>query len=73
MTETVGMPGERFQVAGYAEFRPIVPNDTRENRAMNRRVEIILMAPQTPSGQPAAAPAAAPEPAAKPEPAPAKP
>src|SRR5688572_4574677 len=46
MTETVGMPAERFQVAGYAEFRPLFPNDTRENRAMNRRVEIILLTPQ---------------------------
>jgi chemotaxis protein MotB len=45
-TETMGLPAERFQVAGYAEFRPIVPNDTRENRAKNRRVEIILLTPQ---------------------------
>jgi chemotaxis protein MotB len=29
--------------AGYAEFQPARPNDTDENRAQNRRVEIILM------------------------------
>jgi chemotaxis protein MotB len=44
LTETVGLPAERFESAGYAEHRPLVPNDTRENRARNRRVEIILMA-----------------------------
>ncbi len=29
--------------AGHAEFQPAHPNDTEENRALNRRVEIILM------------------------------
>ncbi len=51
LTEVVGLPSERFEVAGYAEYRPLYPNDSRENRAKNRRVEIILMAPHTPSGQ----------------------
>jgi chemotaxis protein MotB len=69
LTETVGMPAERFQVAGYAEFRPVVPNDTRENRAMNRRVEIILMAPQPGAAQPEPAAPEPAEPAAKVEPA----
>lgn len=32
----------RFAVSGYADTRPLVPNDTPENRAKNRRVEIIL-------------------------------
>jgi chemotaxis protein MotB len=49
-TETVGLPPARFQTAGFAEFRPLVPNNTRENRARNRRVEIILLAPQTGTG-----------------------
>lgn len=84
-TETLGMPADRFEIAGYAEFRPVVPNDTRENRAKNRRVEIILMKPDPALGLPTeeaaaseAAPPAAevkpgqPAPAAKPaEPAPA--
>ncbi|TAK25345.1 MAG: hypothetical protein EPO26_02925 [Chloroflexota bacterium] len=55
MTETVGLPADRFEIAGYAEFRPIVPNNSRENRATNRRVEIILMAPHTAAGQTQAA------------------
>ncbi len=33
---------ERFTIAGFADTRPLVPNDTPENRASNRRVEIIL-------------------------------
>ena len=33
---------ERFAVGGYGESRPLVPNNTRENRMKNRRVEIIF-------------------------------
>ncbi len=36
---------ERFSVAGYADTKPLVPNDTPEDRARNRRVEIILQQP----------------------------
>jgi chemotaxis protein MotB len=45
LSETMGIPGDKFEIAGYAEYRPLVPNDTRENRSKNRRVEIVLMAP----------------------------
>jgi chemotaxis protein MotB len=41
--ETGGIPATRLQAAGFGEFRPLVPNDTREHRAMNRRVEIHLL------------------------------
>lgn len=34
---------ERFSVAGYADFHPLVPNDSPENRSKNRRVEIIFL------------------------------
>ncbi len=64
-TETLGMPAERFQIAGYAEYRPLVPNDTRENRARNRRVEIILLGAAqnaTPTVEAAAEPKAAEKP-----------
>ena len=43
LTETDGILATRLQAAGYGEFRPIVPNDTREHRALNRRVEIHLL------------------------------
>lgn len=28
---------------GYAEFRPVAPNDSEEEKAKNRRIEIVLM------------------------------
>lgn len=33
----------RFTAAGYSEFSPIVPNDTHENRSLNRRVDIVVV------------------------------
>ena len=32
----------RFSVTGFADARPLVPNDSPENRATNRRVEIVI-------------------------------
>jgi chemotaxis protein MotB len=37
-----GIDPSRFAIKGNAEQRPIVPNDTPEQRARNRRVEIRL-------------------------------
>ena len=37
------MPPERFVLEGHAETQPLMPNDTSENRARNRRVEIIVL------------------------------
>ncbi|MGL4879090.1 OmpA/MotB family protein, partial [Paraclostridium dentum] len=36
-------PPTRFAVKGYAEFRPLVDNDTPENRSTNRRVDILIV------------------------------
>jgi len=33
----------RFSAAGYAEFNPIVSNDSAANRALNRRVDIVVI------------------------------
>ncbi len=33
----------RFSATGFGEYRPIVSNDTRENRALNRRVDIVVI------------------------------
>ena len=32
----------RFEVTGYADTKPLVPNDSAKNRAINRRVEILI-------------------------------
>jgi chemotaxis protein MotB len=37
------VPAEHLGAAGHAEFQPARGNDTEENRAQNRRVEIVLL------------------------------
>ena len=37
-----GMQPETLSAAGYGEFDPLSPNDTAENKAHNRRIEITL-------------------------------
>ncbi len=39
---------ERMVAVGYGDTRPLVPNDTPEHRARNRRVEIVIMQPNNP-------------------------
>jgi chemotaxis protein MotB len=43
MLNTKGTDPDRIVVQGYADTKPLVPNDTAENRAKNRRVEIIII------------------------------
>lgn len=38
--EKRGLKKERLSAVGYGEYRPLLPNDTPEHRAFNRRVEI---------------------------------
>lgn len=38
-----GFPPGNVAAAGYGQFDPAAPNDTDENRALNRRIEIILV------------------------------
>ena len=33
----------RLSGRGYGEFNPVAPNDTPQNRAKNRRVNIVLV------------------------------
>jgi len=37
-----GLSSERLSAMGYGEYRPLVPNDTAEHRALNRRIEILI-------------------------------
>jgi len=45
MEQTDDLDMERLMVMGFADKKPVAPNDTAENRAKNRRVEIILRQP----------------------------
>ncbi|RKX91875.1 MAG: flagellar motor protein MotB [Spirochaetes bacterium] len=38
-----GVDETRFQVAGFADTRPLASNDTEEGRAYNRRVDIVIL------------------------------
>ncbi len=42
LIEEIGMDPNQFVVSGYSSYRPVEPNTTAENRAKNRRVEIII-------------------------------
>ena len=37
------LDSRRFSASGYGEYHPIVSNDTAENRALNRRVDIVVI------------------------------
>lgn len=39
----MGVPEYRVNTAGYGDQRPIAPNDTEENKSLNRRVEIRIV------------------------------
>jgi chemotaxis protein MotB len=38
-----GLDPKRLSAAGYADMSPVAPNDTPENKAKNRRIEITLV------------------------------
>ncbi len=43
LIDRVGFEPERISVAGYGEYHPLVANDSEENRARNRRVDIVVI------------------------------
>lgn len=43
LVETHGFEPERLTATGYADTRPVASEDTSEGRALNRRVEIVVM------------------------------
>ena len=38
-----GMPVERVSAASYGQTRPTAPNDSPENKKLNRRIEIVVV------------------------------
>lgn len=43
LIEEEGFDPQKLSAAGYSEYRPLKPNDSAENRAMNRRVDIVIL------------------------------
>lgn len=43
LAEAHGFPQQRLGAVGYGEFRPRVSNDSPANRALNRRVDILVI------------------------------
>ena len=42
LQEVVGIRPERLAPSGFSKYRPVAPNETKEGRQKNRRIEIIL-------------------------------
>lgn len=40
------LPAERFHFVGYGEYKPVAKNDTAAHKAMNRRVNIVVIREQ---------------------------
>lgn len=38
-----GMPPEQVSMAGFGQYLPVAPNDTDDNKALNRRTELLLV------------------------------
>lgn len=55
-----GLAGQRLAASGYADTRPIADNASREGRARNRRVEIVILRQSGEDEAPAPAPPAEP-------------
>ena len=43
LVDTDGLQSDRMSATGYADTRPVVPNDTAAHRAQNRRVEVVVL------------------------------
>ena len=52
LVEKGGLDPANIYAAGYGEYRPIVPNDTPEGKAKNRRIEITLLPKESEAASP---------------------
>ncbi|QXM06142.1 flagellar motor protein MotB [Crassaminicella indica] len=43
LIEEAGLEPTRLSASGYSKYHPVVPNDTIENKAKNRRVDIVIL------------------------------
>jgi chemotaxis protein MotB len=52
LIEAGGLDASRLAAAGYAEYRPRLPNDSPDHRARNRRVDIVILDPSAATQEP---------------------
>jgi chemotaxis protein MotB len=52
MIETYHLAPDRLSALGYGEFRPLRPNNSFENRAQNRRVDIVVLTMEMTQAEP---------------------
>jgi chemotaxis protein MotB len=43
LQDSGGVTPNKLQAVGYGPSRPLVPNDTREHQALNRRVDLVFL------------------------------
>ncbi|HHV61046.1 MAG TPA: OmpA family protein [Firmicutes bacterium] len=43
LVEVLHLPPERFSAMGYGQYHPKVPNTSERNRALNRRVDMVIL------------------------------
>lgn len=43
LSEAAHIPSDRLAIIGYGQYRPLVPNESDAYRAMNRRVDIVIL------------------------------
>jgi chemotaxis protein MotB len=54
LIERHGFPANKISAVGYSEYRPYVPNNSIENRALNRRVDIVVLTMELSAAEPGA-------------------
>ena len=52
LSERFGVPRERMAIVGYADNAPVASNETEQGRALNRRVDIVVLNEQGLIGEP---------------------
>ncbi len=43
LSQSHNIPPDRISALGYGEYRPVRPNNSIENRAQNRRVDVVIL------------------------------
>jgi chemotaxis protein MotB len=51
-TDMHGFPPDKISAVGFASYRPYVPNNSIENRAKNRRVDIVVLTMELSAAEP---------------------